>query len=118
GPRSGARLAVGRGFALFLGTEMALWQNAQAFGIARTRFSDLHPMRLLIGETTPRGRNWWWDVWDEAKRAKDIRRIEIYWWMREDQVLGAGSSYDPDGALFRRYWDGRLTSKERTWLRL
>lgn len=112
GPRSGARLSVGRGFALFHGTEMALWQNPQAFGIARTRFSDVHPMRLLIGETTPRGRNWWYDVWEEAKSMKDIVRAVLAWWMREDYAL------DPASEEYREYWDGRLTGRERMWIRI
>lgn len=112
GPRSGARLSVGRGFALFHGTEMALWQNPQAFGIARTRFSDAHPMRLLIGETTPRGRNWWYDVWEEAKTLKDIQRVVLAWWMREDFAL------DPTSDRFREHWDGRLTARERMWIRI
>jgi hypothetical protein len=111
GPRTGAYVAVGRGFAFAHGTEVALWQNPTAMTILRTRFSDRHPQRLAIFETTPRGRNWWWEVWQEAKRAKDIRRIELAWWMREDYAL------DPQSALFKRYWDGRLTTRERHWLK-
>ena len=111
GPRSGHRLSVGRGFNFAHGTELALWENPAALTIMRTRFSDSHPFRLAVFETTPRGYNWWKDVWDEAEDAVDIRRIALLWWMREDYSL------DKNSDAFRRYWNGTLKSYERRWVR-
>lgn len=111
GPRSGHRLSVGRGFNFAHGTELALWENPAALTIMRTRFSDSHPFRLAVFETTPRGFNWWKDVWDEADDAVDIRRIELLWWMREDYSL------DKNSEQYRRYWNGALKSYERRWVR-
>jgi hypothetical protein len=111
GPRSGHRLSVGRGFNYAHGTELALWQNPAALTIMRTRFSDSHPYRLAVFETTPRGFNWWKDVWDEAEDAIDIRRIDLLWWMREDYQL------DKSSEAFKRYWNGQLRPKERRWAR-
>lgn len=111
GLRSGSRVSVGRGFAFGWGTEAALWQNPMAMTILRTRWSDVHPQRLLVFESTPRGTNWWKDVYDESEEARDIRRIELFWWLREDNALEMYSD------AFKHYWDGRLTGLERKWVR-
>jgi hypothetical protein len=111
GPRSGHRLSVGRGFNFAHGTELALWENPAALTIMRTRFSDSHPFRLAVFETTPRGWNWWKEVWDEADDAVDIRRIVLLWWQREDYTL------EKDSDAYRRYWTGTMKSRERRWAR-
>src|SRR5262245_14846255 len=111
GVRSGTRLSVGRGFNFAWGTEMALWANAAALTIMRTRASETHPLRLYVYESTPRGRNHWFDVWDEAEDAVDIKRIILFWWQREDYRVEKGSD------IYKRYWNGTLRSKERRWQR-
>lgn len=109
GRRTGARLGVGRGVAFVHGTEVGLWQNPQALTILRTRVSDKHPHRLSVYESTARGKNWWYDLWTDAEDAVDIHRIFLGWWLREDYTLS------PDSPEFARYWDGRLTLRERQW---
>ena len=111
GPKTGQRLSVGRGFAFLWGTEGALWAGGQTRTIMLTRFSDEHPFRLAVEETTPRGKNHWYDAWNEAEDAVNIRRIELCWWMREDLRL------DPESEAFKRYWNGSLRSYERRWVR-
>jgi hypothetical protein len=111
GPRTGKRVGVGRGVALVWGTEVPLWQNPSSPTILRTRFSDAYPQRLLVFEGTSRGKNWWYDLWDEAEDAKDIKRITLLWWMREDQALDLRSE------KFKHYWNNQLTSRERGWIK-
>jgi hypothetical protein len=109
GVRTGTRLGVGRGVAFAHGTEVALWSNPNAITYLRTRFSDVHPQRLFVFESTARGRNWWWEMWEEAAGVKDIVRVFLAWWMREDYAFPPGSE------LYRDFWDGRLTARERRW---
>lgn len=109
GPRTGKRMGVGRGFAFNWNTEVPLWQNPQSFTYLRTRFSDAHPARLSVSEGTSRGKNWWYDVWEEAADASDICRIFLAWWMREDYTL------EPESDNYQRYWNGVLTARERRW---
>jgi hypothetical protein len=111
GPQTGGRVGVGRGYALCLGTEVPLWKNPKAMTILRTRWSSEHPYRLALFEGTARGKNWWWDVWQEAEGAPGIERIELCWWMHDGYALDEAS---PE---FRHYWDGRPTRRERRWAR-
>lgn len=109
GPRTGRRLGVGRGFAFGHLTEVPLWDNPASMTYLRTRFSDSHPARLLVSEGTPRGRNWFYDLWDEAEASADIVVCFLGWWMREDNAFGR------DTAEYRKYWDGRLRPVEQRW---
>ena len=109
GPRSGRKLGIGRGVALIHGTEVPLWGLARAMTYLRTRFSDAHPQRLAVFEGTARGKNWFFDEWQDSVGAADIRRVFLGWWMREDNTLSEKSD------IFKQYWDGRLSSREKFW---
>lgn len=109
GIRTGNRLGVGRGVAYVWGSEVGLWQNPASLTYLRTRFSDKHPHRLAVYEGTARGKNWWFDLWTEAEEATEIHRIFLAWWLREDYRV------EKDSAIFKQYWDGRFTMKERQW---
>lgn len=109
GPRSGRRVGVGRGVAFIHATEVGLWTHPASLTYLRTRFSDQHPYRLAVYESTARGHNWWFDAWQEASDAVDIQRIFLSWWLREDYRL------DPRSPEYARYWDGRLTDEEKRW---
>jgi hypothetical protein len=108
GPRSGARLGIGRGVALIHGTEWPIWENAKAKGYLLTRFSDTHPQRLAIFEGTARGKNHAYDEWMESDTTK-VKRIFLAAWMREDRVL------DRTSDAFKLYWNGHLTTREQHW---
>lgn len=111
GARTGLRLGVGRGFALAHCSEVALWPRAASLTYLRTRFSDAHPNRLLVLESTARGKNWFHDLWKAGSGKSDIKRIFLGWWQREDYSLKKGSTE------FAQYWDKKLTRQEQHWAR-
>lgn len=111
GARTGLRLGVGRGFALAHCSEVALWPRAASLTYLRTRFSDAHPKRILVLESTARGKNWFHDLWKTGAGKSDIRRIFLGWWQREDYSL------KKDSDEFAQYWDKKLTRREQHWAR-
>ena len=62
-------------------------------------------------ESTARGFNMFHDMYVTAKRAKTQRAIFCGWWRNEFY------SADPESAVYKTYWDGRLTPEEREWTR-
>src|SRR5262245_8589470 len=115
GPRTWRRLGVGRGLSFLHGTEVALWsQGGRALTYLRSAFSELNPAALYIFESTARGKNWYYDLWKTAQRAKTIAPIFLAWWMREDNVIARR----PRSPLWRAYDRPRLSQQEREWDRL
>jgi hypothetical protein len=62
-------------------------------------------------ESTARGFNMFHDMYVTAKRARTQRAIFCGWWRNEFY------SADPESAVYKTYWDGRLTPEEREWTR-
>jgi hypothetical protein len=110
GLRTSSRLGVGRGVAFVHATEVARWPKEEAMTYLRASFSERHPGALFIFETTPRGRNWWYDTWMHADGAT-TRQVFLGWWLREDYVV------TPEDRRWERYWTGKRTRREQYWAR-
>jgi len=110
GLRTSARLGVGRGVAFVHATEVARWPKEEAMTYLRASFSERHPAACYIFETTPRGRNWWYDAWMQADGAT-TRAVFLGWWLREDYVV------PPEDKRWAMYWTGRRTRRELYWTR-
>lgn len=108
---SAKNLGRGRGIAYLHSTETAFYNNLEVIGALRAAFSEKHPSRLYIWETTANGFNEFHKLYKDAERATTLKAIFIPWWRHEQRVL------DPQSQAFKVYWDGRLTADEQAWQR-
>lgn len=119
GKRTWSRLGVGRGLSFMHGTEIGLWtQGMRALTYLRSAFSEINPAALYVFEGTARGKNWYYDLWTSAMKAKTIQPIFLGWWLREDNRIARFARGGPKGTpnkLFTAYASGTLTAKEREW---
>ena len=61
-------------------------------------------------ESTARGYNHWYEMWEMAKKASTQKAIFIGWWRNELYQL------ERDSPQYKAYWDGQPTSDENVWL--
>jgi hypothetical protein len=114
GPRTWGRLGVGRGLSFCHGTEVGLWaQGLKATTYLRSAFSEVNPASLYVFESTARGKNWFYDLWDSAVRAKTIDAVFLSWWLREDNRIKKTQR-----RLFDVYGSPTLSGKEHEWDRI
>ena len=66
---------------------------------------------MYIFESTARGFNMFHDMYVTAKRARTQRAIFCGWWRNEYYSVPASS------AIYKTYWDGKLTGEEKEWTR-
>lgn len=99
----GASLAV----SLAHRSELCSYGDKAGLESMRHSFARTNPNRLFVDESTARGRNLWWDIWNEAKADEDAICIFIGWWSHPDQVI---SRSDPQ---FERYTRYGLTDEEK-----
>ena len=84
GTKSKANWGEGRGYVLQHLTEVASYGDPNGLASFRETFSETHPHRLSIMESTAKGFNHWKDVWDEYERDTFTKRaVFIGWWAKE-----------------------------------
>jgi len=93
------------------GTECSSWADEEGFLSLMNTLAQVNPHRLYIFESTARGYNMFYDVWETAKKSKTQRAIFIGWWRNEIYRKPKGSTD------FKTYWDGHPTSDERIWIK-
>ncbi len=83
----------GRGYHHNHSTEVSKYGSAAGIVNFRESFSETHPNRLFIFESTSKGVNHWKEMWDEFGRDTfGKRRIFIGWWGKDSNVI---SKKDP-----------------------
>jgi hypothetical protein len=92
-------------------TECSSWGDEEGFGSLVNTLAQQNPKRLYVLESTARGFNKFYDVWETAKRASTQRAIFIGWWRNELYAKPEGSREYID------FWDGKLTREEEDWVR-
>lgn len=104
---------LGRGHAVnFLhATECSSWGDEEGLASLYSTLAQTHPSRLYVFESTARGYNMFYEMWDAAKNASTQRAIFIGWWRNEIYQL------EPTHPGYRMYWDGQPTTDERAWIR-
>lgn len=107
--------SLGRSSALaFLhATEMSSWGDAEGLASLRSSLAETNPIRFYHWESTARGFNMFYDMWEEAKKAVSQRAIFVSFWANEFY------RWPRDSEIWRVYWgkNGRLTPEERAWVR-
>ena len=111
GLRAKGSLGRGKAITYLHGTETSSWGDEEGLASLLASLAETNPDRLYMFESTARGFNMFHDMYVTAKRAKTQRAIFCGWWRNEFYAA------DPESAVYKTYWDGRLTPEEREWTR-
>src|SRR5256885_670891 len=91
-------------------TEVSSWGDEEGFKAFVSTLAETNPDRLYIWESTARGYNHWYEMWETAKKSTTHKTIFVGWWRNEFYQL------ERDTPQYKTYWDGAPTSDERVWL--
>lgn len=100
----------GTGIALLHATECSSYGDEQGLQELGASLAKTNPSRLYVYESTALGKNLFYAMWEDAKRAVTQRAIFLGWWMN------ARNSVAEDSIQYKTYWDGRLSKEEREWI--
>jgi len=104
-----SRLGQGKAITYLHGTETASWGSEEGLASLIASLAEKNPERLYMFESTAQGFNMYHDMYKSAKSAKSQRAIFCGWWRNEYY------SADPEGQIYKVYWDGKLTGEEKEW---
>lgn len=111
--KGGAGLARSRALNFVHATEMSSWGDPEGVDSLKAAMAEKHPNRLYIFESTAKGFNLFWEMWEAAKRDTFTQKaIFIGWWAKEDYSIPRS---DP---RFKEYWDGTISPEEESMLKL
>lgn len=91
-------------------TECSSWGDEEGFQSFVSTLAESNPNRLYIWESTARGYNHYYEMWETAKNSVSQMAIFIGWWRNEFYAIPR------DDARYKTYWDGAPTSDELVWL--
>ena len=111
GTRSKGGLGRGKGITYLHSTETSSYGDEEGVASLLASLAEKNENRLFVFESTARGYNLFHDMWTTAKRAKSQKAIFCGWW--RNQLY----SVDPNSAIYKTYWDGKLSPEEKEWTR-
>ena len=111
GLRAKGSLGRGKAITYLHGTETSSWGDEEGLASLLASLAETNPDRLYTFESTARGFNMFHDMYVTAKRAKTQRAIFCGWWRNELYMA------DPEGSVYKTYWDGKMTGEEKEWVR-
>lgn len=94
---------LGRSVGLSLAhcSELCSWDNDEGLEAFRQSLSDVNPDRLYIYESTARGFNAWFDLWEAARiDTLHCKCIFLGWWSKPSQSIAQGTA---DFELYGKY---------------
>jgi hypothetical protein len=112
-------------------SEMCSWDNVEGLEALRSSLAQDFENRLYIWESTARGYNQWFDMWNDAKAdERHQKTIFIGWWAKDNQVIERD---DPDFEIYGRkppteaeikkirlvkeLYDWQITPEQLAWVR-
>ena len=111
GTRKKGTLGRGKAITFLHSTETSSYGDQEGIASLEASLAQTNPNRLFLFETTARGYNMFYDMWDTALSASTQNAIFVGWWRNHFYSAKRGSN------LFNVYWDGRMTPDEREWSR-
>jgi hypothetical protein len=109
--RTGGGLGRSAGLNFAHCSEMCSWVNEEGLISFRQSLAEQFENRLYIWESTARGYNAWYRLWQEARDDPGKACVFIGWWAKETQRIERGS------ADFSRYGIDPPTQRERERIR-
>lgn len=106
--RSSGTLGRSSGLNFSHASEMCSWENDEGIVSFKNALSEHYPDRLYLWESTARGFNNWYRMWQEAK-ADDLNQKTCFtgWWAKESQKIERGTE------MFERYGAKPPTADEQ-----
>lgn len=110
GTRKNAGFGRGKAITMMHATEVSSWGDQEGLASLEASLAETNPLRLYIFESTARGYNAFYDMWETAKVATTQKAIFVGWWRNDFYRV------KPDSDIYKVYWDGELTSEEKEWV--
>ncbi len=110
GVRAKGSLGRGKAITYLHGTETSSWGDEEGLASLLASLAETNPSRFYLFESTARGFNMFHDMYKTARKARTQRAIFCGWW--RNQLYSA----NPDSAVYKTYWDGKLTPEEKEWI--
>lgn len=110
GLRKQGNLGRGKAVNFLHATECSSWGDEEGFTSLMNTLAQVNPDRLYIFESTARGFNMFYEMWEVAKKSQTQKAIFIGWWRNELYQK------DRNSIEFAEYWDGEPTTDERVWM--
>jgi hypothetical protein len=86
--KSTGGLGRSAGLSFLHASEMCSWGDTDGVEALKQSLAESNDDRLYIWESTARGFNIWYDMWQEAKRDKGhCRTIFLGWWAKQSQRI-------------------------------
>lgn len=106
--------SLGASFAISLAhrSELCSYGNKAGLEAMRHSMARTNPNRIFVDESTARGRNLWFDIWEEGKKDPDCICIFIGWWSHPAQII------ERDTAAFEKYTRYPLSDEEKRKIKL
>ena len=111
GLRAKGSLGRGKGITFLHGTETSSWGDEEGLASLLASLAETNPLRYYMFESTARGFNMFHEMYVTAKKARTQKAIFCGWW--HNQFYSA----DPASEVYKVYWDGKLTSEEKEWVK-
>lgn len=111
--KSSGKLGRSAALAFMHATEMSSWGDEEGVASLKASLAESNPCRFYHWESTARGFNLFYDMWQEAKKAVTKRAIFVSFWANQFYRAKRGTD------VHRAYWgkSGRMTAEERAWVR-
>lgn len=111
--KSSGKLGRSSANAFIHGTEVSSWADPEGLRSLRDTMAEHNEARLYLWESTARGFNLFYDMWEDAKKSVTQRAIFVSFWANEFYRCPRGSE------LWKAYWgkSGKMTASERAWVR-
>ncbi|MFI5324414.1 MAG: hypothetical protein ACHQ6U_13015, partial [Thermodesulfobacteriota bacterium] len=111
GTRKKGDLGRAKGVNYLHSTECSSYADQEGVDSLKSALAQSNPNRLYLWESTARGFNIFYDLWETAKKAKSQKAIFVTWWRHELYQLSQESD------LFRIYGQDIPTKHELDWIR-
>lgn len=86
--KSGGTLGRSSGVNFCWCSEMCSWENIEGLEAFRNSLSDIYENRLYLWESTGRGFNQWWDMWNSAREDPSHQKCHFTgWWGKDFQKI-------------------------------
>ncbi|HLJ21891.1 MAG TPA: hypothetical protein VKU84_16920 [Stellaceae bacterium] len=104
-------LGTSRAYTYLHATELSKFGNAAAISQLQATLAQAHPLRCFIYESTAKGFNSFWNMWEAAKGDPTQLATFIGWWAKDS---GPGAyRIEPSDARFAEYGENSLTDEEQ-----
>lgn len=108
GTKKGGGLGRSRAFNFVHATECSSYGDAEGVASLMASIAETHPDRLYMFESTARGFNLFWNMWEQSRGDEETQKaFFIGWWAKDIYRI------DRTDALFAKYFPDDFTDAER-----